>query len=796
MREKISINTGWKFYKGDISSSHLNDYNDIYWEDVNLPHCVELGCLNNSGGRNFQGVVRYRKEFVIDKKNEERILIDFQGAMQVLEVWINERKLPTHYCGYTPFVYDITDYVKYDEVNCIAVRLDNSDNADVPPGKPQTNLDFTYEGGIYKNVYLHRLPKCHVTNAVSEGVVAGGGLYVSYKDISDKQATVCVKSHIRNITDNIQNLVLKQILLSNGAVSATASKKIEITPNSAEHFNMEVLVESPKLWSPNNPNTYMLLTQLELNGEILDGVQTRIGIRDFTFTRENGFTINGEKIKLLGGNYHTTYAHVGNAMSDNLLRRDARKLREAGMLCVRSHYPFPEAFLDECDKLGITAIISNPGWQFFKEGIFVTRAGENLRTIIRNIRNHPCIVIWECILNETHQMTDEFEWSMHNIAHEELPLGPCYTASDSANSDIAYKWEDTRMHGLAFIKSNPGRLDVIKEKTKNMPLFVREFGDCPDNFTDQNSPWRVKRAWGEDLMVRQVRHMLWEKQAKWTINYRCCYNNDALSGACMWPAIEHTRGYHMNNCYGGFLDTQRFEKYSFYFFKSQQDADVKIENIDCGPMAFIANSWSELSPDTITVYSNCEKIRLYCNDEFIEERTPDDYPVKHPPFTFNRDFYTERPRSEIRVEGIINGEVVATDKRFSPGVAVGLKLEADTMGIDMCADGSDLLFIRLIAIDDRGNHVPLTFDGHEVEFTVTGEAKIVGENVKTTELGKTGIIIQASENPGKITITAKQKFPQRNARVAYMIDGMGTYIEDKSKKAVSFYNAKLEINSK
>lgn len=777
MRERIKINQDWKFLLGDNSNSHSSSYRDDLWEVVCLPHTVQVSPTISSGNRNYQGICRYRKSLFIEKKAEkETLLLEFEAAMQVMELWVNDVQLSTHYCGFTTAVYDITDYIKYDEENIIAVRLDNSDNAEVPPGKPQGTLDFTYEGGMYKSVYLQRLPYVHVTNPILENVVAGGGIFVSYEDVGKNSAKVNIKTHVKNTADDGVFLLKHSVVAKDGTCVASCESEIKLSENTAEHCENSIIVENPELWSPFAPNLYTLKTEILDKDVVIDSSEIAIGIRSLVMN-DKGCFINDEKIALSGGNYHMTFGQIGNAMSDNLLRRDARKLREAGMLSLRSHYPFPDAFLDECDKVGITVIVSNPGWQFFREGIFVERACQNMRDIVRKIRNHPSIVLWEPILNESHEMTEEFELRVCEITHEEYPYKDCYTATDSGLGDVTYKWSDKRGYGPKLLNERPEVYEAIQKRIVGKARWTREYGDGPDNFVDHNTVWRTPRAWGEDMMVKQVRRIIWEKNSDWYVNYSTWYNDKTIAGYGMWPSIEHNRGYHMNPCYGGFLDLQRIPKYSFYFFKSQRLPSDMIENIDGGAMIFIANTWSELSPDDITVYSNCDTVRLYHEGKFIEERKAENYPIGYPPFVFKNDFYYGRGRTGISVEGLIDGEVVATDARFSPGVTRALKLEADYEGIDMVADGSDILFVRCTAIDDNGSYVPLTLDAHDIVFTVEGEAKIIGDTKKRTELGVTGILLQSTKKAGKIVVKAQLEYPQTNGRA-------------------SMENGKLEIYSK
>lgn len=774
MRKSTLLNQNWQFLKGDDTSSHLKDFDSLTWDIVHLPHSMEIAPTHNSGGRNYQGVCRYRKHFTIHKEMDgEKFLLEFEGAMQVLEVWINDHQLPTHYCGYTPAVYDITPYISYDEENLIAIRLDNSDRSDVPPGKTQSLLDFTYDGGVYRNVHLHRLPAVHITNPILENKVAGGGMYISFDHVSEQKATARVQCHVRNTTDtNKELLILHELVNKNNEVVAHCSVGASLASEKDEHYVCELTVEAPQLWHPNHPYLYTLRTQVMNQDQVIDEVETSIGIRTFTFTKDDGFYINDQKLKVSGANYHQTFTQLGNAVPDSLLIRDAKKLREAGMLHLRSHYPFANSFTNACNQLGLMLTISNPGWQYFEEGPFVDRACQNLRDIVRWLRNNPSIILWEAILNETN-MPESFQQRVHDIVHEEMPFGPCYTGSDSGISDVAYRNFDPGMFDPKLVDEHPEVLEQAEARL-NKPKWVREYGDSPDNWFDQSCGWRVPRAWGEDLMLKQVRRMTWDK-TPWFSNYTNNYNNESLCGFGMWPGIEHNRGYHMNPCYGGFLDLQRIPKYSFYFFKSQQGPDISIEGIPCGPMAYIANSWSDTSPDDITIYSNCEKMRLYHNDTLIEERLPDDLAVKHPPFTFKNNFYYGRERSEIRVEGLIDEKVVATDVRFSPGVTRELRLVPDDMGIDLKADGGDIMFVRCEAVDDQGSIVPLTCDCHDILFEVKGEGHIIGDSLKRTELGVTGILIQSTTTPGKITVTCQLKNPLKYSSIALKAGNLELY---------------------
>ena len=143
---------------------------------VNLPHTVRLEPLNASGGRNYQGLCWYRKHFSADNAwRGRKIYLKFEGTMHTANVWINGVALPTHYGGYLPFTLDISQFVRYGADNVLTVRLNNANDAEVPPGKPQNQLDFVYFGGLYRNVHLEVLSPLHITDPILSNTPAGGG---------------------------------------------------------------------------------------------------------------------------------------------------------------------------------------------------------------------------------------------------------------------------------------------------------------------------------------------------------------------------------------------------------------------------------------------------------------------------------------------------------------------------------------------------------------------------------------------------------------------------------------------
>lgn len=744
-RVQLNFNTNWLFALGDHRDAQQPDYIDQEWELVHLPHTVALTPAISSGGRNYQGIAWYRKHFTVPNEYRRRKLyIEFEAAMQVAEVWVNGRHLTTHACGYTPFTVDISDCVHYDAVqNVIAVRLDNSDLPDVPPGKPQGTLDFSYDGGIYRSVNFVVTDRLHITDPVYANIPAGGGIFVTFPLVTAEMAEVNVKTHVINEYAEAKAFRVEQRLIAaDGQVVAAGGADGLLQAGAGEHYIVQMQVLQPHLWHPYEPYLYKLVTTLLLDDRAVDEQVTRIGIRTFSFSPTAGFSINGRQMKVMGANYHQSYVYIGNALPKSLLHRDARKLREAGFAHIRAaHYPLDNEFMDTCDEIGMLTTVCAPGWQWFRDNDrFVQQAYQNVRDMVRRDRNHPCVILWEPILNES-KMPDWFEQAVHQIVHEEYPVDPCYTGSDRHHTDVMYR-----------------------NFQEDKPIWQREYGDYPDNWSDQNGAGRVKRGWGDFAQVLHVEHVMGY--------YLPHYTNPRMAGFGVWPGIEHNRGYHMNPCWGGVYDLYRIRKFLFYYFRSQQDPDAVVPGGLSGPMVFIANWWGEVSPRDVTVYTNCEEVRLYHNDELVDTKRPEPIPIAHPPVVFPNVWrLKKRGRAQLRAEGLIDGKVVATDQRYSPGVARRLSLAADFMGRELVADGSDMVMVYCRVLDNRGNIVPQTADDHPIKFSVEGAGTIVGDasigaNPICPEAGEIGILVRSTLKPGLIRIKAELLWPQRHVETA------------------------------
>lgn len=769
-REVYNMNPAWRFLKADVPDAWKADFDDSAWGVVSLPHGLEYLPMEASGCVNYQGKAWYRKHFTVDQALAgKRLFLHFEAIMGKSKVWVNGKLVQEHFGGYLPVVADVTEALIPGAENVIAVCTDNSNDPTYPPGKTQETLDFTYFGGIYRDCFLVAHSDVYITDPNAEHEVAGGGLFVAFDDISDQSAGVMLKLHLRNGSGKVFKGKISYVLHDAAGKKAGALTRGVIVPaGQAVSEAGKMKVKNPQLWAPEHPSLYWLtVTVKDAAGRVVDGYRKRIGIRSLEFKGKDGFWLNGKPYPnpLIGANRHQDFAVVGNALSNNIHWRDAKKLRDAGLKVVRNaHCPQDPAFMDACDELGLLVIVNTPGWQFWNDQpVFGQRVYEDIRNLVRRDRNHPCVWLWEPILNETWYPAD-FARDVRNIVDEEYPYPSCYCACDASARGKEY---------FPILFTHPQTGDAKwseKNLQDSLTYFTREWGDNVDDWYSHNSSSRVYRGWGEVPMLLQARHYA-APDYQYTC-YETLYQTTRQHvGGCLWHSFDHQRGYHPDPFYGGLMDVFRQPKYSYYMFMAQRDP-VKTELIaETGPMIYIAHEMTPFSPRDVTVYSNCDEVRLTVfkgGKQYTYQKAkrgkgmPSPVIVFPDVYDFMQDKALSRANKQADVymlaEGIMDGKVVVSDKRMPARRPSKIILWLDNDGVDLVADGSDFVTVVAAIADPNGNIKRLNND--EIRFTVQGEGSIVGEesgyvNPRRVEWGTAPVLIRSSLRPGKITVHAE-----------------------------------------
>lgn len=335
------INSGWQFTLDSTKTA---------WQTVNIPHTWNNEDAFDDNPGYYRGLGWYQKQIFISKEKKGLVhYLKFNGVNQDTNVYINGQLVGNHKGGYTAFNFNITAYLKYDDYNTVEVMVDNSHNENIPP----LDADFTFFGGIYRNVELISLPKQHI----SLNDFASDGFYVDYSHVSNEKASVEVSILIDNFDEILASSTLQLTILdAEGRELQTKTEALKIKSNSTQNIKIEFSdINNPKLWSPEEPYLYHLKIVLKNSkGTILDSKSTNIAFRWVSVSPDKGFFLNGKPYKMIGVNRHQDYEGCGNAVPMHLQENDIHLIKNMGANVIRfAHYPQSRELYKLCDELGI-----------------------------------------------------------------------------------------------------------------------------------------------------------------------------------------------------------------------------------------------------------------------------------------------------------------------------------------------------------------------------------------------------------------------------------------------------------
>ncbi|HEU4607023.1 MAG TPA: glycoside hydrolase family 2 TIM barrel-domain containing protein, partial [Chitinophagaceae bacterium] len=343
---------------GDVRENSLRSCNDSKWELVNLPHTWNKSDVADDTPGYYRGVGWYRKQLYIDSSAKNKVsLLYFDGANQVTELYVNEKLVGVHKGGYTRFSFDISRYIIPGAYNLIAIKVNNSHDESIPP----LSADFTFFGGIYRNLYLQIKEKTGISVADN----ASDGVYIKNSAVSAQKAVINIQTLLDNGLNKSRRVEIIQTIIDPAGMEVqTSRKQLALAPNSVQTvYNNRIAIADPLLWSPDTPQLYSMKTVVRdvLTKKELDRQLNIFGLRWFHFDPQHGFSINGRHIKLIGTNRHQCYLDKGNALPDELHVEDIRLLKEMGGNFLRiSHYPQDPLVLEMCDQLGIITSVEIP----------------------------------------------------------------------------------------------------------------------------------------------------------------------------------------------------------------------------------------------------------------------------------------------------------------------------------------------------------------------------------------------------------------------------------------------------
>ena len=611
-REMKTINDNWEFRKSIDES----------WESVNLPHTFNIDAYQQ---RNYyQGKGFYRRTLVLPEiVAERRYYMKIDAASKAANIRVNGKEVGSHVGGYTACIVDITEYIRKE--NLIEITVDNG-RKDITP----ISADFTFWGGIYRDVWLISTPKQHfnMSNMGSDGI------FISTPVVNEKRGVLKVKCEVTNDSHESSILEVRSAIYSpQGKLLQTIKQKQKLKSGETYIFeNTSGAIESPDLWSPETPSLYLVKTTLvdPKSGKLLDEKNHKVGFRWFTFDGSKGFFLNGKSYKLRGLNRHQNQAPAGVALDDEAHRRDIFLMKELGCNFIRiSHFPQDDAILEMCDELGLLAweeipiinIVPNtPGYD--------DNCEYNLREMIRQHYNHSSVITWG-YMNEillTAPSIGKPEW----LACKER------TVNLAQRLEAVLKEEDPgRASVMAFNMTNLYNeigLNLVDVVGWNLyhGWYVDKLKDfnawCEDQHRRYPDQPMIISEWGAGSDKRL--HSTQGRAFDFSIEYQQTYiehylpfieNTEWISGCAYWNFIDFNVAARqesmprVNN--KGLAYNNRIWKDVAYYFKAMWRKDIPVIRIASRDWEMRTGEINK--PQSIKIYSNMPEVELFINGQSI-----------------------------------------------------------------------------------------------------------------------------------------------------------------------------------
>lgn len=779
-RSEYLLEKGWKFTKGEVSNAEMPAFNDAKWETVDIPHdwaifgpfdknndLQNVAVTQNfetqaslktgrTGGLPYVGIGWYRTTFHSTPGKQTTLIFD--GAMSEARVFVNGKEACFWPCGYNSFYCDVTSLVNEDgKNNTLAVRLEN---------RPQSSR--WYPGaGLYRNVHVVTTEKIHVP-------VWGTQITTPY--VKDEYASVCLRTTILN-AGKTELTVVTDIMDADGQVVSTKTNKGVI--NHGQPFTQNFIVERPKLWSPETPVLYKVVSKIYSGDTLLDTYSTRFGIRTIEYIADKGFYLNGKRRKFQGVCNHHDLGPLGAAINVAALRHQLTLLKEMGCDAIRTSHNMPAPELVElCDEMGFMMMLEPfDEWDIAKcdngyHRFFNEWAEKDMVNMLRQYRNNPCVVMWS-IGNEV-----PTQWSpegykvakfLQDICHREDPTRPVTCGMDQVKSVLA--------NGFAAMLDIPGlnyRAHLYDEAYERLPQNIILGSETSSTVSSRGVyKFPVERKAGAMYDDHQSSSYDLE-YCNWSsipdIDFARAEDHEWTIGQFVWTGFDYlgepspydTNAWPNHSSMFGIIDLASIPKDRYYLYRSVWNKEA--ETLHILPHWNWEGREGEKTP--VFVYTNYPSAELFINGKSYGRQT------KHKNGTVENRYRlmwhdaVYQP-GEVRVVAYDEqGNPVAEKTVRTAGKPHHIELVTDCSSLQ--ADGKDLAYVTLRIVDKDGNLCPN--DGRLVSFKVKGAGKYrASANGDPTCLdlfhkpemhafgGMLTVIVQSGEKTGEIELQATAK---------------------------------------
>ena len=388
--QRVRLDDGWRFAFGRQDDAEREDYPDAAWQLVTLPHTWNAEDAFTREPTFREGDGWYRRRVVLDPALQgKRLVLRFEAANQVTDVYWNGAHVGRHAGGYTAFAFDVTGAARVGGTNVLAVRVNNA----VGPVPPLI-ADYNFYGGLYREVWLIASDPVHFS-LLDHGAP---GAWTEATGVSEASATVSVRGRLSNSAARSARVEIRaRVLDPDGKELLSPRAELEVPAASDTAFGLPAgEIRAPRLWSPASPSLYQVHVELRVDGRLADSTSCPLGLRWFRVDPGHGLALNGRPLRLDGTNRHQDFAGLGSAVPEALQRGDLRRIKADGFNFVRlAHYPQSEAVLEECDRLGLVVWEEIPVVnRIDPTAEFESNARTMLVEMIRQHRAHPSVFFW------------------------------------------------------------------------------------------------------------------------------------------------------------------------------------------------------------------------------------------------------------------------------------------------------------------------------------------------------------------------------------------------------------------
>lgn len=798
-RTVVDFTSSWKFSleaNSMLMSPEKPGFDDSGWRVLNLPHDWAIegdfdqkNPSGTGGGALPGGKGWYRKTFRPDRKMKGmNVSIEFDGIYMNSSVYINGHLLGTRPYGYISFSYDITDYLNWDSDNTLAVLVDNSD---------QPNSRWYSGCGIYRDVRLVATSPVHVEQ---------WGTYVT-TDLQNGTAVVKIETSIVNSGERTaQDIMVRQTI-----TNANKARQSVSTPAAVEDIaagrktvlTQEITLNSPILWSIDNPYLYNVRTELISKGKVIDQYDTPFGIRDIRFDAEKGFFLNGEHVSINGVCLHHDLGALGAAFNIRAMEYRLELLKDMGCNAIRcSHNPPAPQLLDLCDRMGFLVMDESfDMWRRRKTErdyarFFDRWFRQDLTDMVLRDRNHPSIILWSIGNEVLEQWSDASADTLSleqanmilNAGHkvDELEMSANFTVNAFLTSELAgivRGLDETRLITAGCNEPSPGNhlfrsgaIDVIgyNYHNQNVAAVPRLFPGKPFILTESVSGLMTRgyyRMPSDEITICPPRwdipyydpsfacssydncRVPWGNTHEETLLLQ--KNTPFVAGQFVWTGFDYIGeptpyGWPARSSYFGIIDLAGFPKDIYHLYRSEWSEK---------PELHLFPHWNWTPGETIDMwcyYNDADSVQLFVNGKSMGIRSKD---KDHLHVSWRVEFQP----GNVSVAAWKDGRIRDTREIRTAGTPAVIELVPDRTVIG--ADGKDISFTTVNILDKDGNLCPNA--DNLVEFSVEGSGFIAGvdngspismERFKADHrkamYGKCMLIVQNNGKKGKVEVSA------------------------------------------